>query len=160
MPGMTLTADAPTTDGSESLATDTSRIVIPSQDRKRFNQPTLVRSRMAPRRHESAGRRTSRLSCRYDWHSIDFSGASLGSLCFHAQEFEHLCLKRRGPRGHLEGLGPRLLTVEIEITNDEPSDCEADLIAYGTLCDFDEGRYSKFNIRCRQEVVPRGLSSQ
>ena len=35
-PGMTLAADAPTTDGSESLATDTSGIVIPSQDRKLF----------------------------------------------------------------------------------------------------------------------------
>ena len=33
---MTLAADAPTTDGSESLATDTSGIVIPSQDRKPF----------------------------------------------------------------------------------------------------------------------------
>ena len=33
---MTLAADAPTTDGSESLATDTSVIVIPSQDRKLF----------------------------------------------------------------------------------------------------------------------------
>ena len=33
---MTLAADAPTTDGSESLATDISGIVIPSQDRKLF----------------------------------------------------------------------------------------------------------------------------
>ena len=33
---MTLAADAPTTDGSKSLATDTSGIVIPSQDRKLF----------------------------------------------------------------------------------------------------------------------------
>ena len=31
-----LAADAPTTDGSESLAKDTSRIVAPSQDRKPF----------------------------------------------------------------------------------------------------------------------------
>ena len=35
-PGMALAADAPTTDGSESLPTDTSGIVIPSQDRKLF----------------------------------------------------------------------------------------------------------------------------
>ena len=33
---MTLAADAPTTDGSESLATDTSGIVLPSQDRTLF----------------------------------------------------------------------------------------------------------------------------
>ena len=44
---MTLAADAPTTDGSEILATDTAGIVIPSQDRKHYNQPTLGRSRMA-----------------------------------------------------------------------------------------------------------------
>ena len=44
---MMLAADVPTTDGSEILATDTSGIVIPSQDRKHYNRPTLVWSRMA-----------------------------------------------------------------------------------------------------------------
>ena len=39
-PGMTLAADAPTTDGRENPATDTSRIV-PSQDRKTFKSSTL-----------------------------------------------------------------------------------------------------------------------
>ncbi len=38
---MTLVIDAPTTDGSKSLATDTSGIVIPSQDRKLFQSTDL-----------------------------------------------------------------------------------------------------------------------
>ena len=40
-PGITLAAAAPTTDGSESLATDTSGIVIPSQGRKGLKSRNL-----------------------------------------------------------------------------------------------------------------------
>jgi|GEM_PF-3095537 len=43
---MTLAAHAPTTDESESLATDTSGIAIPPKTGNYSNRPILVRSRM------------------------------------------------------------------------------------------------------------------
>ena len=51
-PSMTLAADAPTTDGRESPATDISRIVHP-QDRKTFKSSTLDPDRLREFEHRA-----------------------------------------------------------------------------------------------------------
>ena len=119
-PGMKLAATAPTTDGSESLATDTSRISVPSQCRvgesvTRFRKATTMMT--MPARRSAAGDGAPRSNGRTrpedfeDWCLTSTAPLRKAILSLHARHLPFLRCRRvrhDDGRGGRRGARPAL----------------------------------------------------